>query len=737
MNTLAYKCLENFHLKYRDSADQKITGISAFRNLLQKDYSAENLLSKIIVTEQYWNEMLKDKGLGLAKMEKLKRYRSLLLDNWQAIKQACDSENEEEIAKIMGLHLWDLQEGDFIHSYLGVIQHAVEHNKLWKNPLMSKIFCSYFGFTTQPSKSIEQIADENDVKRERIRQLKIECIENFENDFWFMKDALLAEKLAKLFDIDKRLPAEFQEQAQRVNVSEKAGFSTEFYQMVLSFSFDLVVVGSIHDVKNLNSLSKTRNIFKHLYLLTRQEYQRCRLDKLIDFIAVELATNSNHFEQDHIIDLSAYATIPLLEQELEFYNQAISLELDHDIELEADKAVIKRNSLVTQPELVEQALIQLGGFAYMDDIYKILLKTSPEKMWTMDNLRSSFRGDNFYSVGKNSLFGLKNLKDLRAEMGNGTLNEVIRIYLSNKNEPVQIFELYEHVNTLYPRPKNLHTSYTILIQDSKKYFRKFGGGFYGLRDREYQEHDYQRIAAAHSIFLTRTIKNSNGISFEDLYRKFSEQYALLEVQVRYLLHQIESNSVISFIGSKYFINAKEDAIAAAYLQNEDYDEDEFGIVIDEDELEYDEANQPDVPGELADNAMAQIQIRRGQPKFRLKLLSLYKRTCIVTGCKISELLEAAHILPHSIMEDYSISNGLLLRADIHTLFDLNLMAINPEDLTLKLNPQLQDSDDYKKFHNLDIGQRIQLLHGAYKLNEKALLYRWECFTSELPEESFD
>lgn len=74
--------------------------------------------------------------------------------------------------------------------------------------------------------------------------------------------------------------------------------------------------------------------------------------------------------------------------------------------------------------------------------------------------------------------------------------------------------------------------------------------------------------------------------------------------------------------------------------------------------------------------IAAIRIRRGQRDFREKLLSAWTRRCVVTESRVVELLEAAHIVPHAEDTDYRTSNGLLLRADIHTLYDLNLLSID-------------------------------------------------------------
>src|SRR5205823_2979542 len=65
--------------------------------------------------------------------------------------------------------------------------------------------------------------------------------------------------------------------------------------------------------------------------------------------------------------------------------------------------------------------------------------------------------------------------------------------------------------------------------------------------------------------------------------------------------------------------------------------------------------------------------RQGQFAFRAALIEAYGGRCAMTGCDILEVLEAAHIVPYRGPSTNAVSNGLLLRADIHTLFDLGLI----------------------------------------------------------------
>jgi putative restriction endonuclease len=86
-----------------------------------------------------------------------------------------------------------------------------------------------------------------------------------------------------------------------------------------------------------------------------------------------------------------------------------------------------------------------------------------------------------------------------------------------------------------------------------------------------------------------------------------------------------------------------------------------------------------------------IRERRGQSSFRDKLIRRYGQRCVVSGCDILAILEAAHICPYRGSRDHHVDNGLLLRADLHTLFDLDLLGIDPDSLTVYLHTSAAQS----------------------------------------------
>lgn len=70
-------------------------------------------------------------------------------------------------------------------------------------------------------------------------------------------------------------------------------------------------------------------------------------------------------------------------------------------------------------------------------------------------------------------------------------------------------------------------------------------------------------------------------------------------------------------------------------------------------------------------------VRLGQGTFRIAVMESYGRACAITGEHSLPALEAAHIRPFSRSGPHEVRNGLLLRADLHRLFDLGYVTVTP------------------------------------------------------------
>jgi putative restriction endonuclease len=87
--------------------------------------------------------------------------------------------------------------------------------------------------------------------------------------------------------------------------------------------------------------------------------------------------------------------------------------------------------------------------------------------------------------------------------------------------------------------------------------------------------------------------------------------------------------------------------------------------------------------------VAEVYRRQGAPRFRRALLHAYQGRCAVTRYDAEPALEAAHIVPYRGPQTNHPTNGLLLRADMHDLFDLGLMAVDTDSMRLRLASELQ------------------------------------------------
>jgi hypothetical protein len=112
---------------------------------------------------------------------------------------------------------------------------------------------------------------------------------------------------------------------------------------------------------------------------------------------------------------------------------------------------------------------------------------------------------------------------------------------------------------------------------------------------------------------------------------------------------------------------------------------------------------------------AQIRVRLGQGPFREQLLRAYGARCPISGCDATDALEAAHIQPYRGTQTHHVENGLLLRADLHTLFDMSLLTVASSDWSVVLSPSLREGS-YRRLH----GSEVRPMTGGHRPNARAI-----------------
>ncbi len=96
-----------------------------------------------------------------------------------------------------------------------------------------------------------------------------------------------------------------------------------------------------------------------------------------------------------------------------------------------------------------------------------------------------------------------------------------------------------------------------------------------------------------------------------------------------------------------------------------------------------------------------VRPRLGQGAFRVLVTDAYKRACAVTGEHSLPVLEAAHIKPYANDGPHEICNGLLLRSDVHKLFDLGYISVTP-DMRVRVSDRLRaDFQNGRTYYPMD------------------------------------
>jgi putative restriction endonuclease len=97
--------------------------------------------------------------------------------------------------------------------------------------------------------------------------------------------------------------------------------------------------------------------------------------------------------------------------------------------------------------------------------------------------------------------------------------------------------------------------------------------------------------------------------------------------------------------------------------------------------------------------------RLGQGTFRVAVIDAYDRACAVTTEHSLPALEASHIRPYGEGGDHAVTNGILMRSDIHRLFDSGYVTITPEhrfEVSRRLKDDYENGRSYYPLHGRPI-----------------------------------
>jgi putative restriction endonuclease len=115
--------------------------------------------------------------------------------------------------------------------------------------------------------------------------------------------------------------------------------------------------------------------------------------------------------------------------------------------------------------------------------------------------------------------------------------------------------------------------------------------------------------------------------------------------------------------------------------------------------------------------------RLGQGAFRVLVTDAYQKRCAISGERTLPVLEAAHIQPFAAEGPNRVSNGLLLRSDLHILFDRGYLTVTPElriEVSKRIKAEFENGRDYYAYQ----GKILAVLPSESAERPAAEFLRW-------------
>lgn len=278
-------------------------------------------------------------------------------------------------------------------------------------------------------------------------------------------------------------------------------------------------------------------------------------------------------------------------------------------------------------------------------------------------------------------------------------------------EYLKLNELNSFVNFWTPTPWNVKT----VKKGSRFYFmlkspiRKIGG--FG----EFYEYKNLSVEKAWIEFGYRNGKNNKEefiSSIQKYIDKNSTKFGGKEIDVlTYEIGCIVLNNCEYWDKDKYIDLADSNInFPTTIVKYKCFDEYDYLKISSSETLEFQIVNE-----ERQNLNKVLVNSRKGQGTFKGKVLRAYDNKCCVTGETIPELLEAAHIQEYRSQSSNHIRNGLLLRVDIHRLYDNGLIYID-KDYIIHVSHKITDTP-YYQFN----GKMISLPIDSYDYPSKEAL----------------
>ena len=354
-------------------------------------------------------------------------------------------------------------------------------------------------FNNQKKLTLDEIAEQVDLSRERVRQIRKLCLEELFNKLLFISNFNddLFQKYS--IDVDSMYIEINTDILDKINQSNNTNFSREFITYILSAyineSFSLI--GNYEDVlqpKYFNS--RNRHNWNNFYLVEKELVLEFDFTSFTNDISNRV---SDRIEESYSFNFKSYLSkflsnnnIDVLELLFPICEKIINEEFEIYLDLE-ENINFKRNTSRQAHEYAFEALEHLGKPSKVKEIFEKVIELHPNYDTEEAKIRVSMKRKNgFVPIGRKSVFGLKKWESELDNFKGGTIRDIVEEYLMQFAVPKHISDITEHVLKYRPKSNQYSILQNLKLDESGLYIF-FKGSHIGLTTKKY-ESDFKKIS---------------------------------------------------------------------------------------------------------------------------------------------------------------------------------------------------------------------------------------------------
>lgn len=518
---------------------------------LKKNFKIKNFAEKVFfnsVDIKHW------KNVGAKSIPEIELYLNIIKD---FVKEVSESREEKYLISLKNNFL--IQRTFSIskipnnvlesESIFLLTDFLLNSNALFDNTQIVIVKKAFKIYQKQKELTLDEIADEVKLTRERVRQIRLMCLDELFEKLSFIQN--FNDDLFQKYNIDtnsEQIEIN-QDLIDVINITNLTFFSREFITFILYvyLSDRFTLIGYIEDVIQPKYFNvRKRHNWNNFFLIKKE------IIKEIDFNA--LANDIDNRISDKIVEsysfnFKSYLSRFLINNNIDVLNSAFPIAeniINEEFEMNLDlneNIIFKRNTHKQVPEYIIEALENLNKPSKLSEIYEWICIHYPEATKSEEALRGSCqRSNEIIYFGRSSTFGLKKWENTRNDIKGGTIKDIVTELLENSNTPIHITEILEEVHK-YRAKTNERNIITNLKLDPNKSFIIFNQKFIGLSNKvnNYDLIKYEKLPIQLGKIIKGKLKKNTLNDINQMSNFLNKNYDLTLKETKNILTSLNIN----------------------------------------------------------------------------------------------------------------------------------------------------------------------------------------------------